>query len=563
MSDRVTSDNDEAKKEEGRVVPKLFPYPDENGRYVYADEIAKVVIDRQFPGMGGKTRRVRMSKSEFKLSDGSMFEINPFTMDEEDLEEAFGGGEYFIQPSGFDGRRLINGRTIVLPGKMRPGIRESYMGATFKSDDEPSGEAEKNNVAENNGMMAMLQQMVNDSNKRAEALATQVAAMQQEALRQQFAAQQNRPAPDADAQAEVVRSLRSQIEQLMVQHRNEMDAKTKSAATEIEAKSKTVEDERAAMRRSIESIQEDYNAKRRGLEAELQQERNKREMEMQQSRAARDMEVARDRTAHEEEIRRIREEHRRALDAAEKRIEEEHKRVDEERKRGERDADDERKKRLNEVEDLQRRMQLRINELEKQNSDIRIKYEKQLMDAMKENIDLRKDLADTPLPAEPPPPPSNNSDSSGVNKDDPWFYRALNTWGPPIAKAVAEYSKNAPAIRPNENPQPQIQAPPRFAPQPQQQQFQQAPQPQYQPQPMPQQQQQFQPAPQPPSTPALEPFVPPMVPFDPNVTYGPAMTFGDGEEPAFARAETGEQIEGGGWMADVEPASASKTAAAQ
>lgn len=500
----------------GKQFAPLFPEPSENGKSIYAEDIARVSICRQFPGMGGRSRRIKMARSEFQLSNGGTFVINPFATNEDDLEEMFGGGEYYLQPFGHDGARLPCGRTIVLPGAMKAGIEKIYLHQTMFGGMKPDedGEGEKN-VAENS-VMTMFQQMLAESNKRADALADQLRAQ----------AVQIHAKPD-DSQTEVIRSLRLQIDQLMANHRIELDAK-----------SKTVEEERASLRKAAETAQEEYNAKRRFIENELQQTRATKDAEIQQLRSAREMEVARDRSAHEDEIRRIRDEHRNAISEERKLTDNERQRVSEERKRADELVMEERKKRNSEVEEVQRRMQNRVNDLEREVSDMRVKSTKQLTEVMKENLDLRRDLADTPIPDEPPPPPSANGGSNGTSPNDPLWFRALNTWGPHVAKAAGDFVKtaNAEAAKAAANAPVQQQiAPPRY----QQQQFQPPPAPA----------QQFVPQVQPVQPPA-QPPVPQVQPAPPaeRPAWGPALTFdADGENSTFTDA-----IEGGGWIADVE-----------
>lgn len=486
----------------------------DNGKQIYADDIAKITISRQFPGIGGKSRRVKMSRKEFQLQNGGEFVINPFETTEDQLEELFGGGEYYIQAYSHDGGLLPCGRTIHLPGEMKPGVRETYLNdalvASVKSlvEDDVSGT--------NGAVNPILDRLLTSTENQVKELRQQ--------LDQTRAAQALQP---RGADDEVVRGLRSQMDVLVTNHRSEIDRL-----------SKTIEEERAALRRNLDAAQEEYNSKRRSLEGELQRERDKRDAEMQAERQR-----------HAEELARLRDEHRRALEDERKRTEDERLRVVDERKRADTNLEDERRRRLSEVDDTTKRYKSRIDDLERDLSATRLRLEKQITDLMKENIDLRRDLADTPIP-EPEPERGPDGRPGKGDPSEPLWYKALNQWGPPVAAAVRDYAKNSSNAMTQAGVQRQMPArflppqpppaPPYVPPQP----------PPYIPPPAPVRSAEPLPAPPPPPVRSAEPPPPPPISAPPSpsaassaFTYGPAETFDPENMPNLTMGED----EGGGW----------------
>lgn len=137
---------DAAAAEEGVYSP-LFPEAQDpqTGAPIYADQIARIAISRQFPGRRGP-QRTKVALSEFETADGEDFKVDPFETTEDDLEEQFGGGQYWIQPVNYKGKLMGCGRTLNLAGPMRPGIKALYAHPglrgrpTWRRDEEEPGE---------------------------------------------------------------------------------------------------------------------------------------------------------------------------------------------------------------------------------------------------------------------------------------------------------------------------------------------------------------------------------------------------------------------------------------
>lgn len=513
-----------SESQKDRQIAVLFPHPDDKGNYLLAEDVARIEIYRQFPSIGGRVRRIRVSRTEFRTPDGE-FVINPYETDEDDLEEVFGGGEYYIEPKGHDGKLLGWGRTILVPGKMKAGVRESYEALKAGGVTQEEGEEMVNG---NGGMNPLVQKMFDMLEKRADEAKTAVRS--------------------DSGSAAVISTLQSELDDLRKSHRTQLESLIAGHREEIARRAKEIDEERASMRRTIEAAQEDYASKRRGVEAELRAEREAREVERKDLRRK-----------SEEEIEKIRSDARRELDAERNRTIEERNRALDERKRAEREIEAESKRRADDIADTKRRYESQIRELEEKISRMRRESDKEVALLTKENLDLRRDLADTPTHDEPPPPPSPGG---AGDPNTPLWYRALDKWGGPIAKAVNDYVKNPPDGRPMPPAPPQR---PQFAP-PQQQHMPPPPQrmqpqpPRYQPpQPPPEVMRETAPpqpvAPSPPPAPIMQQAAPapeapaPVYPPHAITSYGPMVTFGpdDASEPRFYPAPGS-----GGWIVEGE-----------
>lgn len=118
-----------------RVRSPLFTEENEKGDVIYADQIRFIKLSR-YMLVGGKMKRVKVPKEEYRMADGTLFSINPFETTEDDLEDQFGGGEYYIEAHGMDNAILPCAHNLTLPG---PTLEER----AARQDEEDGGDAEE------------------------------------------------------------------------------------------------------------------------------------------------------------------------------------------------------------------------------------------------------------------------------------------------------------------------------------------------------------------------------------------------------------------------------------
>jgi hypothetical protein len=337
----------------------LFPYMGEPGeKKVLASKIAKIMLSFHLPGVKGP-RRVSIPKHYFqrKDEDGNIedFVLNPYETEESDIEEWFGGGEYYIQAFDLNNNYLV-GRNLVFTsptkihtknGRNNMNGRRSSVFSRDESDEEeddrePSYEREESPMAE---VLKMQKQMFEAAQKQTEdrVRSTEANAAVQANLATKFAEStvqqvlQSRGKDDGSSQA-VIDTLRRQIDDLAKEHREEM-------------------------RRRDRENEEDRTRFRGDLD------RRDRENEALRKRS-------------DEETRDLRTRNERETDDIRRRYE---KDVDELKKRYE-------KENTFEID----RIESKYKTLEKEYNEYRDRTRKEIHELEKEALDLRKDLAEIP-----------------------------------------------------------------------------------------------------------------------------------------------------------------------
>lgn len=381
----MASQKPQESQDDDRTLSPLFPEPNEKGEYLYAKQIHKIVLYRQLPGSGRNLKMVRVSKRDYRMPDGGEFEFNPYETTEDDIEEQFGGGSYYIRAVGFNNEFLPCQHPVYLSGPTLKERRQQERedggddddGAEMSSgygyppqDPRPAGGALLP------GAVTMVPQGQDAVQELLKAQQEMVKLMQASADKRaddakDFAMSSRRDGPERDA---LVTSLREELEDLRKQHRSELERRAQDA-----------DDERRRFRKQLETLDDEYAAKRRAYEAELERERSER------------------RTS-----------------------------VEHERDRYRKDLDDERKRRLDEVEEARRRADERVERTTRDAADLKLKLEKRIDELQKEVFELRGELADVPSPEEGP------KSKAGVPDDAPWWVKQAAPWVGPIAKGVAE-----------------------------------------------------------------------------------------------------------------------------
>lgn len=317
----------------------LFPgAKDKHGRPIYAGDMREIVISRCFIGSQNRSRRITVSMREFEIPDEDRgFVIIPATTTEHDLEEQFGGGEYWIQPMDHEGDLMSCGRTLFLPGPMKEGVREAYLQqekmrakkkSVFARDAEDQDDGRDREREERDDVMREVMERLEriETSKRTDDPIE--AAQRINAIAGQMG---NTAARDS-----LVDELREELDELRKNHRIELDRKAEDFS---ELRKRSTKD--------LDEARDDWSAKRRGYEREI---------------------------------------------------------------------DDMRDRLKKDAEETRKRYEGQITELQKRVSDL-----------MTENMDLRRDLADSPVGNDEPPPP--------VAPDSPWWMRDI---GAPLMKAVSE-----------------------------------------------------------------------------------------------------------------------------
>jgi hypothetical protein len=446
-----------------RRVSPLFRNPiNEEGEYLYLDQIASIRISRQVTDSGNRTRRVPILDNEFEV-DGNpddTFFIDPSATREEDILAHFGLGDYYIEPIGTDGRVLKGGR--VLPFAAARGSGGSRRGGRWGGgggrrgygppqdpydEDEPDEmpgprldpRADPSSPAydprcdnrfpsydprQDPRYTHLFANPMGQPGAAAAAPAIDPAMAKliesQQDLARQLREQADKRAEDAQkwasfnnqggieraaARDDLVTELREELAELRRKNRDDLDELRRKSQDELQAKTRELEDQRREHLDKLRSLQDEFSAKRRELEESLRAKEND---------ARRDLDAERRR--HEDEMM-------------------------ETKRRLRNETDEEREKRHKSADEARMAVEKRFKDLEQSSAEARIRLERRIEELMKENIDLRRDLADTPPPGADQPPPIG---PTGANHPEaPW-------WGPgalqavaPIGQAIADIAKTA------------------------------------------------------------------------------------------------------------------------
>lgn len=405
-----TTDGSEAKsgtsaagtaRKPGMLSP-LFPGPSNDGEYLPADQIGQIVVQRVFSSVRGGPRRIKVSKKEFvDPQTGEVFEIDPHTTTEDDLEEILGGGEYWIFALDLDGKITKWGRTLLLPGPMKPAVRQMYaQDARATARDRPG---------------------------RPSPFAPGAFGEDDEDFGGTPSSPQGRHAGGAVTAEDIARIVEDRMARLMPppEERSKLSEAVESAR-EIQAAAA------AATRNAEKAIEE--------LRRQLADEREEAHKKLQDERA----ENSARRRDHEEQMRAARAQYDRELDDL--------------RRRNRDETDSLRKRYESEIDDLRRRTERDVAELRKELLDTRTRLEKQAAELLRENVELQRELASIPEPPEEgdangePPPPGGGGGmpgggGGGLPPDAPWLAHAVAPALPGLIGALMGAGRAAPAAQ--------------------------------------------------------------------------------------------------------------------
>jgi hypothetical protein len=475
---------------EERLVCPLFPEPvNDKGKLIFADEVKRFQLSRVMRGPRGLLRRPKVPVDEFyNRETDTWFELDPFTTTEDDIEQHFGGGEYWIEAFGHNGQVMPGGRVMTFGGapkkpwmgRRRPdgeandghARRPPPEARDASAYDEEGDEGDEMQMDPRNprgfhppfypqhpgaqygmpygqqpygmqypGMNPMMggmmpgtpdpfQKLIEAQQQMMQQMREVVDKRADDAQRWAAMSTQNN-AQNAGARDDLVTALREELDEARRNNLAQVSAAMTKHQAELDRKAAEIEDLRKEHRRELESQREELASRRRALEEEL--------------RAAR---AGFDRQMDDERKRRERD-------------------VEDEKKRRDREIEDERKRHEGEVRDIRTRLEMRIADLEKTSLEVRTRLEKRVEEQLQEITDLRRDLADTPRPNEPPPPPPPGAPGPAT-PGAPWYANMMAQWAGPIVTAVAEYAKtnSARAATPVANPAPQPQLQPQAPPPP-------------------------------------------------------------------------------------------------
>lgn len=402
----------------------LFQEPNDAGELPTAREIKFIKISRILADAQGHGTRVKIFKSELRRGDGSLWELDKYKHDEEDIGEQLGGGRYFIQPIGHNGRPLPCGRTVFVPGP--PRYRDlAEMNRVLGGTDGDSGKGEPMETAR------IIKAAVEEATRSKES-----PSMAQEISRVALSRD--------EASTDALRTLRDELSRKSDEHARATAEMIRSHAEDLRRAERREEEDRDARRKETDEAREEYAAKRRACQAETDEIK---------SQSRRDLDAAQRRFDRELEESKVA--GREALATAQRYFDEKIKDRDQQ-------LADERTRRVREVEETTKgveeriaqsisRHQRRTGEAERDLEETRLRLtaeidrlRKDKLALEKENIELRQELADGPANEEEAPAPSAPGSMTGPAM--PWPVGMAEKYLGPI---VERFMKNA------DQPQPQ------------------------------------------------------------------------------------------------------------
>jgi hypothetical protein len=338
---------------------------EDNQRYLYADEIGSFKLSRIDPTSPNRTRRVKVPRPDFRINGSDdYFEIGPETT-EDDLEEQFGLGEYYIEAFGPDHRLLPGGRNLHLGGVLKRG------GLPVKPEPEvedPDDDDDDDDDEEASALRAELAELKASMRLLAERAAAPPAA-----------------APPAADQTVLLGMLREVMDR---SQRNPLDAVTMGTqlADTIAAASRPAESDRRAEieelrrthRQELERHDKDIDALRtekihelgdirRKAENELAEARRKLERELEEVRAS----ARAERERLDKDLSELRSSHRAETDALRA-----HHAAETDRRA--RDLDSQRSESRGEIERRARELETQRSEMQKELHELRTRRENEL-----------------------------------------------------------------------------------------------------------------------------------------------------------------------------------------
>ncbi len=255
----------------------LFPHSgDPEEKRVYADEITVIDVYRLLPTPHRPARKVLVSENEFTDEEtGEVLEIIPATTREADLQRFFGGGEYFLQALDAD-NNFLTGRTVFLGGPPR---NEYLKKRAKKYGLEKDDEEEEERAPEPPAVDPLIEYM-RESNAESKEYAMNTMKM--------FMGMQGLNAQKSDGSVDL---LRSQLDQSLRDHRNEMDRRQKE-----------IDDMRDRNREDLRRRDQQYDDLRKKTDDEIAEMKRRHNADIDESkkRHERDLQYEYDRAKRRE-----------------------------------------------------------------------------------------------------------------------------------------------------------------------------------------------------------------------------------------------------------------------
>jgi len=407
----------------------LFLDPNSSDKYIYADEISQIILYRMIPRAGQGPRRARVPRLDYRREDGQEFVFDPFTTTEDDIIEHFGGGEYFIEALGHNGKKLPCGHPLFLDGPMKrrrwqvpgtnpaPGWMQRQNKAAFGydpySDDEDDDEDEDEEMGVVQQMLKVQQKQAEQMQKAAEdrAREARLEAKERESANTNIVGKVLDNAMSTRGhESSAVDTLKHQLEELSSRHRSDLQRRD----DEVAQMRKDNRDEMTRKDRELEDLRKDHN----------------REVDMLRHKHDKEVDDLRD------ELKDLKRRHDTELDEV--------------KRRSAKDADAEND-----------RLKKRLSDSEADLARERREWEKDRRDLEKEIYELQRDLADVPPEGSVGKLPANAPWGAHVATEAlKWFGNRKAQEAQAAAMAQQNRQVPPPQQQQQQPPQQQRQAPP-------------------------------------------------------------------------------------------------------
>lgn len=348
---------------------------------IYAKDVGKIRISRfEKSASGAVGGKVPLAREDYYVEgdETEVFQIDPYETSEEDLQEQFGAGQYWIDAlHATTGKTLHGGRRLILGGVIKRGGVVLDEEDEDDDEDDASSRKSKNPVDSTKTMMAMMEKMFatrerlsEDAVARERDHAAKQAEMHSTFAATMFQIANAKDRPDGSSQ-EVVASMRRQMESMMDKSARDFDELRKSQRDELARRDREIEDLRREYR-------EELSEERKRARSDI--ERRDDELKDLRARANRDEDDLRRRFQKEQDDQRTR--------------------YDRELAQAGKDLNELRASLTKENDRVRQQLEKRISELEREIHQLE-----------KDNIELQKDLAKAQNAA---PEPSSTPTAVGL-----------------------------------------------------------------------------------------------------------------------------------------------------
>lgn len=266
--------NDSAKSSEKSRGP-ICPLFAECEEPIYADDIFKIRICRSgLKDAVNKSGKVPLRKEDYYI-DGDqkkLFVINPYATTEEDLQEQFGGGEFWIDAMRKpDGRVLPGGHRLIFDG---PEKRDGVEVAPEEDEDEEDDKTSSSKSAFPKEMLQLFDRtltMQTTGSQERERLLRE-ASDRQAQMQSTFASTMLQIAkdgkddkPEADA---IVRMLQSEVDEIRKKAARDEDDLRRQHRTDIERRDREIEDLRREQHAQLSKRDQEVDESRKRASTE-------------------------------------------------------------------------------------------------------------------------------------------------------------------------------------------------------------------------------------------------------------------------------------------------------